>query len=98
MKRHIIITLCSCSAIREKKELNDAQYVSSTVEDIFHFIHLRFLTESSPDCHLVNLCYVGSMKWSISENNGFCVYWEEGKQVAKVYIKGAVKMPLRVTE
>ena len=85
--------------VMKKKEFNNVPSGSSTVEDIiFQFIHVEFLTESSPECHLVNLCYVGGMKWSMAEDNGLCIYCEEGKQVTKVCLKGAVKMTFRVTE
>lgn len=75
MKRPISITLWTCSNIKDIK--NDVPSGSSTVEDIiFHFIHVEFLTESSTEYHSVGLCYVGGMKWSMAENNGFCVYKE----------------------
>ena len=65
--------------LREKKlftvTVNDVPSVSSTVDDIiFHLIHVEFLTESFCWIPLVGLCYVGGMKWSMAENNGFYVY------------------------
>lgn len=64
----------TCSAIIEKKIklLNHVPSGFSTVKHIiFHFIHVAFLTESSSKYHLVGLCYVGGMKWSMTEDNGF---------------------------
>lgn len=61
--------------LKKKKLLNYVPSGSSTVEDIiFYSIHVEFLTESSTEYHSVGLCYVGGMKWSMAENNGFCVY------------------------
>lgn len=64
MKKHISIIVWTCSAFKEKKKwLSYVPFGCFTVEDItLHFIHLEFLTESSTEHHLVNLCYVGGMK------------------------------------
>lgn len=69
---------------RKIKQLNHAPSGSSAVEDIiFPFFHVEFLTESSTEHHFVGLCYVGGMKTSMAENNGFWLYLEQDKQYKK---------------
>lgn len=48
------------------------QLAPSEESIILHFIHVELLTESSTDYLSVGLCYVGGMKWLMTENN--CVY------------------------
>ena len=85
MEISIFNTLWRCSAIKENKLLNDVPSGSPTVDDlIFHLTHVEFLTESSTEFHLMNLCYVGGMKWSMAENNGCLIGGGQTKFVYSV--------------
>lgn len=92
MKRHISITLWTCSAIEEIKNNSVKLCSICLLYSGRHYIPLHSFRVSQWVIHLVNLCYVGGMKRSMAENNG----WEQVTKV--VYMQRTVNMTLSATE